>query len=91
MSKGGSGAYGAVRSKETRAKLSAITKKQMTAKAKAHLSKIAKENWKKDKFREKWKKGMENSTQTYNLSGLNKFYKKHPEAYAKHALGQRVN
>ena len=67
MSKGGSGAYGAVRSKETRAKLSAITKKQMTAKAKAHLSKIAKENWAKPKYKEKWKKGMENSTQIYSI------------------------
>ena len=40
LSKGGEGAYGAVRSEETKAKLRAITKKQMTPEARAHLSGI---------------------------------------------------
>jgi len=53
MSKGGSGAYGAVRSKETKAKLSAITKKQMTPEARAHLSLMSKKNWQDPEYRKR--------------------------------------
>ena len=52
MSKGGEGAYGAVRSPETKAKLSKIAKKQMTSKARAHLSRIAKKQMSDPKNRE---------------------------------------
>ena len=67
LSKGGSGAYGSVRSEETKAKLRAITKKQMTPEAKAHLSRIAKKNWQSSAYRKRFEEGVSKSKQTYKL------------------------
>jgi group I intron endonuclease len=68
MSKGGSGAYGAVRSPETRAKLSAITKKQMTPEARAKLSRIAKKNWKDPNYIKRFKEGARRAQMYINLN-----------------------
>ena len=85
QSKGGSGAYGAVRSKKTKAKLSVITKKQMTPEARAHLSRVSKKNWQDPDYRKRFEEGVKKKKQTYNLSGLKEFYKKNPDANARHA------
>ena len=82
LAKGGEGAYGAVRSKETKAKLRAITKKQMTPEARKHLSDIAKKQMSDPKNREISRQGALKGKK--NLSGLKRYYKENPEAYLKH-------
>ena len=86
MSKGGEGAYGAVRSPETKAKLRAITKKQMTAEVRANLSRLAKEQMSDPKNREISRQGalkqMSDPVMKKKcLSGLKKYYEGHPERY----------
>tara|TARA_Y100000004_G_C8810670_1_gene367533 strand:- start:43 stop:699 length:657 start_codon:yes stop_codon:yes gene_type:complete len=85
LSAGGEGAYGVVRSEETKAKLRAITKKQMTPEARKHLSLIAKKQMSNPKNREMSRQGALKQTNK-NLSGLKKYYKENPDAYLKHGL-----
>ena len=85
LSAGGEGAYGAVRSEETKAKLRAITKKQMTPEARKHLSLIAKKQMSNSKNRELSRQGALKQTNK-NLSGLKKYYKENPYMYLENGL-----
>ena len=85
LSKGGEGAYGVVRSEETKTKLRAITKKQMTPEARAHLSRIAKKQMSDPKNREISRQGALKQTNK-NLSGLKKYYKENPHMYLENGL-----
>ena len=85
LSAGGEGAYGAVRSKETRLRLSKITKKQMTPEARKHLSLIAKKQMINPANRELSRQGALKQTNK-NLSGLKKYYRENPDAHLKHGL-----
>ena len=93
LSSGGEGAYGAVRSEKTKAKLRAITKKQMTLKARKHLSKIAKKQMSNPANRELSRQGAlkqmsDPEMKKRCLSGLKKYYKNNPNAYKKNAKGK---
>ena len=85
LSSGGEGAYGAVRSEETKAKLRAITKKQMTSEAREHLSLIAKKQMSNPLNRELSRQGALKQTNK-NLSGLKEYYKENPDAYLKNGM-----
>ena len=85
LSKGGEGAYGVVRSEKTKAKLRAITKKQMTPEARAHLSRIAKKQMSDPKNREISRQGALKQTNK-NLSGLKRYYKENPEKHLAHGM-----